>query len=95
MTGRVVVFGLAGGDATISSFDLVYRHQVHVIGLNIGILIQSAPQLFGAVMADMFSLIAAGVLGQDQPTIHPLADGARALTDLAARVTTGRHALTP
>ena len=51
VTGRVVVYGLAGGEAAINNWDLVYQHQVHIIGLNIGILIQSAPQIFGEVMA--------------------------------------------
>ncbi|GAA3343823.1 zinc-binding dehydrogenase [Amorphoplanes nipponensis] len=32
VTGRVVVYGLAGGEAAITNRDLVYRHQVHVIG---------------------------------------------------------------
>jgi NADPH2:quinone reductase len=35
VTGRVVVYGLAGGETPISNWDLVYRHQVHIIGLNI------------------------------------------------------------
>jgi NADPH2:quinone reductase len=47
VTGRGVVFGLAGGEAAITNWDLVYRHQVHVIGLNLGALSQGAPQVFG------------------------------------------------
>ena len=42
VTGRVVVLGLAGGTAPITNWDLVYRHPVHLIGLNIGTLIQTA-----------------------------------------------------
>jgi NADPH2:quinone reductase len=53
---------VAGGEAAITNWELVYKHQVHVIGLNIGILIQAAPQIFGEVMGEMFALIAAGVL---------------------------------
>jgi NADPH2:quinone reductase len=33
VTGRLVVYGLAGGEAAITNWDLVYRHQIHVIGL--------------------------------------------------------------
>lgn len=95
ITGRVVVFGLAAGEATISNGDLVYRHQVHLIGLNIGILIQSAPHIFGAVMREMFELIAAGVLGPGQPTTYDLADGPTALADLENRLTVGKLALLP
>jgi NADPH:quinone reductase len=40
VTGRVVVYGLAGGEAAITNWELVYKHQVRIIGLNIGILIQ-------------------------------------------------------
>lgn len=45
-TGQVL--RLTGGEAAITNWDLVYKHQIHVIGLNIGLLIQAAPQIFGA-----------------------------------------------
>ncbi|MFE3445469.1 NADPH:quinone oxidoreductase family protein [Nocardia sp. NPDC059180] len=95
VTGRVVVFGLAGGEASITNWDLVYKHQVHLIGLNIGILIQSAPHIFGQVMGEMFGLIASGVLGPGTPTIRELSDGPQALQDLEARTTLGKLALVP
>ena len=95
VTGRVVVFGVAGGEAPITNWDLVYRHQVHIIGLNIGILIQSAPQIFGEVMGELFGLLAAGVLGPGQPAAYDLADGPKALAELEARVTVGKLALRP
>ena len=93
VTGRVVVLGASGGDASITNHDLVYRHQVHVIGLNIGVLIQAAPQIFGAVMGELFELIAAGVLPPGRPTTYDLADGPKALAELAARATVGKLAL--
>ncbi|MEU8193031.1 zinc-binding dehydrogenase [Microbispora amethystogenes] len=95
VTGRVVVYGLTGGEATITNWDLVYRHQVHVIGLNIGILIQAAPQMFGEVMGEMPGLIAAGVLGPGRPTTYELAEGPKALAELEARATVGKLALLP
>ena len=95
VTGRIVVYGLAGGQATITNWDLVYRHQIHLIGLNIGTLIQAAPQIFGSVMGEMFGLIAAGVLTPCQPTTYPLADGPKALAELEARATVGKLALLP
>ncbi|MEU7872482.1 zinc-binding dehydrogenase [Dactylosporangium sp. NPDC049140] len=95
VTGRVVVYGLAGGEATVSNWDLVYKHQVHVIGLNIGVLIQAAPQVFGAVMGEMAGLLAAGVLGPAQPTVHDLAQGPKVLAELEARATVGKLALRP
>src|SRR3954447_8076407 len=48
VTGRVVVLGLAGGESSITNWELVYQHQVHVIGFNIGVLIRAAPRIFGA-----------------------------------------------
>src|SRR4051794_24914881 len=69
VTGRVVVYGLAGGEAAVTNWDLVYKHQIHVIGLNIGILIQAAPQIFGEVMGELFGLLASGVLGPGRPTV--------------------------
>ena len=95
VTGRVVVYGLAGGDAAITNWDLVYQHPVHVIGLNIGILIQAAPQIFGSVMGEMFELLAAGVLRPGRPTTYELAEGPKALAELEARATVGKLALLP
>jgi NADPH2:quinone reductase len=95
VTGRVVVYGLAGGEAAITNWDLVYRHQVHIIGLNLGALIQSAPQVFGEVMGEMFALIAAGVLTPGEPTAYELADGPKVLAELESRATVGKLALLP
>jgi NADPH2:quinone reductase len=45
-------------------------------------MIQTGPQIVGEVMGEMFVLLAAGVLGPGQPTIHELAEGPKALADL-------------
>jgi NADPH2:quinone reductase len=95
VTGRVVVFGLAGGEAAISNWDLVYKHQVQVIGLNIGVLIQAAPHIFGEVMGELFGLVGAGVLGPGEPTAYELAEGPKVLAELEARSTVGKLALLP
>jgi NADPH:quinone reductase len=95
VTGRVVVYALAGGNASITNWELVYKHQIHVIGLNIGALIQAAPQTFGEVMGDLFGLIATGVLTPGHPAAYELADGPKALTELEARATVGKLALLP
>jgi len=95
VTGRVVVYGVVGGEAAITNWELVYKHQIHVVGFNIGILMQAAPQIFGEVMGEMFGLIAAGVLVPAQPTTYALAEGQKALADLEARATVGKLALVP
>jgi NADPH:quinone reductase len=84
-----------GGEAPVTNWELVYEHQVHVIGLNIGVLIQAAPQIFGEVMAELFALIAAGVLTPVRPAVYELADGPKALAELEARATVGKLALRP
>jgi NADPH2:quinone reductase len=95
VTGRVVVYGTAGGEAAVTNWDLVYKHQVHLIGLNIGVLAQAAPQIFGEVMGELAALMAAGVLAPGQPTAYELADGPKALAELEARATVGKLALLP
>jgi NADPH2:quinone reductase len=95
VTGRVVVYGVVGGEAAITNWELVYKHQIHLIGLNIGILIRDAPQIFREVMREMFGLLAAGVLGPGQPTTYALAEGPEALAELEMRATVGKLALLP
>ncbi|MFC0107683.1 NADPH:quinone oxidoreductase family protein [Kibdelosporangium aridum] len=95
VTGRVIVYGVAGGEAVITNWELVYKHQVHIIGLNIGVLIEAAPQIFGEVMGELSALVAAGVLAPAQPTTYDLVDGSKALGELAARATVGKLALVP
>jgi NADPH:quinone reductase len=95
VTGRVVVYGVAGGEAALTTSELIYRHQVQVAGLNVGLLAQAAPQLFGKVMGELFALIAAGVLSPSQPTAYDLADGPKALAELETRATVGKLALLP
>jgi NADPH2:quinone reductase len=95
VTGRVIVYGAAGGDAATTNTVLVYQHQVHVIGLNIGVLIQAAPQIFGELMGELYALMAAGVLTPGQPTAYELADGPKALAELETRATIGKLALLP
>jgi NADPH:quinone reductase len=95
VTGRVIVCGVAGGEASITNWELVYQHQIHIIGFNIGVLIQAAPQIFGEVMGELSALIAAGVLTPGQPTAFELADGPKALAELENRATIGKLALLP
>ena len=95
VTGRVVVYGVVGGEAKITNWELVYKHQVHLIGLNIGMLIQAAPQIFGELMGELYALIATGVLTPGHPTVYDLADGLKALAELETRVTVGKLACCP
>jgi NADPH:quinone reductase len=95
VTGRVIVYGTAGGEAPVTNWELIYQHQVQVTGLNIGTLIQAAPQIYGELMGELFTLIAAGVLTPGQPVTYDLADGPKALAELETRATVGKLALRP
>ena len=95
VTGRVVVYGHAGGEATVTNRDLVFEHQVQVIGLHIGVLREAAPQMFTELMEDLAVLIAAGVYQPGRPTVADLADGPDLLTRMRAGVTVGKLALRP
>ncbi|MDI5938233.1 MULTISPECIES: NADPH:quinone oxidoreductase family protein [Micromonospora] len=95
VTGRVVVYGHAGGEATLTNRDLVFEHQVQVIGLHIGVLGATAPQLFAELMADLATLIAAGVYRPGRPTVWDLADGPGVLAQMQAGSTVGKLALRP
>lgn len=94
-TGRVVVFGAASGDATVTTHDLVFTHQVQLKGLHIGALAETAPSLYQSLLVEIEALIAHGVYPPGTPRIHPLAEGASVLLQLEAGQTRGKHALDP
>jgi NADPH:quinone reductase-like Zn-dependent oxidoreductase len=94
-TGRIVVFGAASGDATVTTHDLVFTHQVQVKGLHIGALAAAAPSLYQSLLAEIEALIARGVYPPGTPEVHPLAEGPAVLQRLEAGQTRGKHALDP
>ena len=94
-TGRVVVFGAASGDATLSTHDLVFTHQVQVKGLHIGALATAAPSVYQSLLTELEALVAQGVYPPGTPQVHPLAEGPAVLRELEARRTRGKHALDP
>ncbi|AGM07674.1 alcohol dehydrogenase catalytic domain-containing protein [Amycolatopsis keratiniphila] len=95
VTGRVVVYGVAGGEVAITNRDLNFRRQIHVIGLHLGVLIEHAPAIFAELMDELRALIAAGVCVPGTPTVYDLADGPKALAELEARATSGKLVLRP
>lgn len=95
VTGKVIVLGAAGGESSISNWELNFRHPVHVIGHHLTTFIQHAPELFADVMAELDTLIEAGVYPPGRPTVYDLADGPKVLAELEAGVTVGKLALRP
>ncbi len=94
-TGRVVVFGAASGDATVTTHDLVFTHHVQLKGLHIGALAAAAPSLYQSLLVEIEALIAHGVYPPGAPQVHPLAEGPSVLQQLEAGQTRGKHALDP
>jgi len=94
-TGRVVVFGAASGDATVTTHDLIFTHQVQLKGLHIGALAAAAPSLYRSLLVEIEALIAQGVYPPGTPRVHPLAEGAAVLRALESGQTHGKHALDP
>ncbi|MEU8983122.1 NADPH:quinone oxidoreductase family protein [Streptomyces sp. NPDC048309] len=94
-TGRVVVFGAASGDASLTTHDLVFTHQVQVKGLHIGALAATAPSIYRSLLVEIQALIAQGVYPPGTPQVHPLAEGPAVLQKLQAGQTRGKHALDP
>ncbi|MFC9253067.1 alcohol dehydrogenase catalytic domain-containing protein [Amycolatopsis thailandensis] len=95
VTGRVVVYGVAGGEVPITNRDLNFRYQIHLIGLHLGVLIEQAPTIFAELMDELRELIAVGVCAPGTPTVYDLADGPKALAELEARATSGKLVLRP
>ncbi|MEU8804135.1 zinc-binding dehydrogenase [Spirillospora sp. NPDC048819] len=94
-TGRVVVFGAASGDATVTTHDLVFTHHAQIKGLHIGALAAEAPALYQSLLTEIEALIAYGVYPPGTPRVHPLAEGPKVLQQLEAGQTHGKHALDP
>ncbi|TDT39875.1 NADPH:quinone reductase-like Zn-dependent oxidoreductase [Streptomyces sp. BK208] len=94
-TGRVVVFGAASGDATLTTHDLVFAHPVQVKGLHIGALAVAAPSLYRSLLVEIEALVADGVYPPGTPHVRPLAEGPAVLRQLGAGRTRGKFALDP
>lgn len=95
ITGRVVVIGQPGGNASISNWELVYRHPVQILGFNLGALIGAAPQLFGRLMGELGGLIAQGVVAPAQVMTYTFDEATMALGALERRESVGKLALVP
>ncbi|BAU84083.1 NADPH:quinone oxidoreductase [Streptomyces laurentii] len=83
------------GDATLSTHDLVFTHQVQIKGLHIGAPASAAPDLYRSLLAEIEALIADGVYPPGTPQVHPPAEGAAVLRELESGRARGKHALDP
>ncbi|RKT70170.1 NADPH:quinone reductase-like Zn-dependent oxidoreductase [Saccharothrix variisporea] len=95
VTGRVVVFGAAAGVASVSNWELVFKHQVQVMGLHIGSMAREAPEVYADVLRELDVLRREGVYVPGEPTVYDLAEGPAVLAALEAGRTVGKLALRP
>jgi NADPH:quinone reductase-like Zn-dependent oxidoreductase len=94
-TGRIVVFGAASGDATLTTHELVFLHQVQIKGLHIGALAVAAPHIYQSLIVEIQALIAKGVYPPGTPRLHALAEGPAVLQQVESGNTRGKLALDP
>ncbi|MEU6188063.1 zinc-binding dehydrogenase [Nocardia sp. NPDC047038] len=93
--GRIVVFGAASGDASISTHELVFEHRVQVKGLHVGAFAELVPELYVDLLEELSSLIELGVYTPGNPDVHSIADGPAAMRALAGGGTVGKLAIDP
>ncbi|HJW10967.1 MAG TPA: zinc-binding dehydrogenase, partial [Albitalea sp.] len=87
--GKIIVYGVSGGSASIDNVDLLFKHPVQLIGLNMAIQRQFMQQIFPM----LGELIASKVIAPSEPSRHPLKDAAKLVADIEARKTSGKHVL--
>jgi len=92
--GRLVIYGIASGESNTIRSGSLMRHSRAVVGFWFAHCI-GRPAMIDAALADLFARVARGELRVVTGPAYPLADAARAQTDLAERRTTGKVTLDP
>ncbi|MFP5364229.1 MAG: zinc-binding alcohol dehydrogenase family protein [Thermoleophilia bacterium] len=92
--GRLVTYGIASQESnTVRSADLMRRSRA-VVGFWFAHCL-GRPAMIDEALADLFERVRRGELRVVTGPAYPLADAARAQSDLAARRTTGKVTLDP
>jgi len=92
--GRVVAYGNASGEANTVATGRLMRRSAAVVGFWLMHLV-GRPEMVAGPLADLFARAARGELRAVVGATYPLADAARAHTDMQARRTTGKLLLDP
>jgi NADPH2:quinone reductase len=92
--GRVIAYGNASGEANTVSTGRLMRRSASVVGFWLMHLV-GRPEMVAGPLADLFARAARGELRAVVGATYPLADAARAHTDMQARRTTGKLLLDP
>jgi NADPH2:quinone reductase len=92
--GRIVVCGISTSEPNQVSTGSLLRHSRAVVGFYL-MHVTDRRELFAAALDDLFARAARGELRVVVGGVYPLADAARAQTDLRSRKTTGKLLLDP
>jgi NADPH2:quinone reductase len=92
--GRVVVCGIATGEANEVRTGSLLRHSRSVVGFYLFHCL-TRPGMFAGALTDLFALVARGELRAIVGHTYPLGQAAQAQMDLRARRTTGKLLLDP
>ena len=93
--GRYLVIGFAAGDIPRLPANQVLLNNRTVVGVDWGAWTLQRPDEHRALLDELLGLVDAGKLHPVEPTTYPLAEAARALTDLAERKVGGKVVLVP
>ncbi len=92
--GQYLVIGFVAGIPRLPANQVLLRNR-RVVGVDWGAWSGRHPDRNRAILDEVVAGIAAGDLDPVEPVTYPLADAARALTDLGRRVVAGKVALVP
>lgn len=92
--GRVIAYGNASGEANTVATGRLMRRSAAVVGFWLMHLV-GRPEMVAGPLADLFARAARGDLRAVVGATYPLAEAARAHTDMQARRTTGKLLLDP
>jgi len=93
--GRLVTYGVSGGATNAPNTRTLMRHSRTVAGFWFRHCLDRPAELLDAPLADLFARAGRGELRAVVGATYPLAQAARAQTDLAERRTTGKLLLDP
>ncbi|MEY2534290.1 MAG: NADPH:quinone reductase [bacterium] len=92
--GRLVTYGIASGTGNEVHTRRLMRHSASIVGFWLAHCL-GRPEMVGEALADLFGRAHRGELRAIVGGTYPLADAARAQTDLQGRRTTGKLLLDP
>nr|WSZ19749.1 NADPH:quinone oxidoreductase family protein [Streptomyces canus] len=91
--GRLVVLGFTGGDIPTVKVNRLLLRNITVLGAGLAEVLPNDPGYPRRQWAELYPLLADGTLTVPEPTVHDLADAAKALSELESRAVIGKIVL--